>query len=86
MNIQDLKIRLTTNWSFLRLLYTAMGTFIMAQAIGNAEWVGIIFGGYFASMGLFGFGCASGNCYASNTTVPAKQNTSIDNIQFEEVK
>jgi hypothetical protein len=39
-----------------------LGLGIAIQAIFSREWIGIIFGGYFASMGLFGFGCAGGNC------------------------
>jgi len=32
--------------------------------LGLNETFGVFFGGYFASMGIFAFGCAAGNCYA----------------------
>jgi hypothetical protein len=57
-----MKQRILTNWSFVRALYLILGLGIAIQAIFSREWIGIIFGGYFASMGLFGFGCAGGNC------------------------
>ena len=54
--------RLTSGWNFRRILYVAMGAIIMTQAIGDKQWFGVFFGAYFASMGLFAFGCAGGNC------------------------
>jgi len=32
--------------------------------LGLNETFRVLFGGYFASMGIFAFGCAAGNCYA----------------------
>jgi hypothetical protein len=49
----------------------------------SQQWFGVVFGGYFASMGLFAFGCAAGNC----ATEPLqKSNTTIEDVKFEEVK
>jgi hypothetical protein len=46
------------------------------------QWFGVVFGGYFASMGLFAFCCAAGNC----ATEPLqKSNTTIEDVKFEEV-
>lgn len=51
------------------------------------EWMGALLGTYFASMGLFAFGCAGGqsyggNCY-SNTAITAKKS---EQVEYEEVK
>jgi len=50
--------------------------------------MGVVFGGYFASMGLFAFGCASGSCFGgvrkmSNSQKPSEDTIDVD---FEEVK
>jgi hypothetical protein len=39
-----------------------MGVLVGIQSIYNQQWFGLAFGAYFASMGLFAFGCAAGNC------------------------
>jgi hypothetical protein len=49
----------------------------------SQQWFGVVFGGYFASMGLFAFGCAAGNCAAEPLQ---KSNTTIEDVKFEEVK
>jgi hypothetical protein len=57
-----MKNRLLTNWTFTRVLYLTMGVLVGIQSIYNQQWFGLAFGAYFASMGLFAFGCAAGNC------------------------
>ncbi len=57
-----MKERILTNWTFMRGFYLVVGLYIVTQSVLNQEWFGVAFGGYFASMGLFAFGCASGNC------------------------
>ena len=42
------------------------------QTVMSPEWPGDLFGGYFAPMGLFTFGCASGDCFSGNCTVDSK--------------
>lgn len=78
-----MKERILTNWTFTRVLYLVMGLSIGALSIINAEWLGLAFGAYFATMGLFAFACASGNC-----GIEPKQNksSSAQDIVFEEVK
>jgi hypothetical protein len=39
-----------------------MGLLIGIHSAMNMEWMGAILGAYFASMGLFAFGCAGGQC------------------------
>jgi hypothetical protein len=86
-----MKERLLTNWTFARALYLIMGIMIIVQTAMSHQWIGVAFGGYFASMGLFAFGCASGNCAGGSCATESKQksnlnNTSIQDVEFEEVK
>lgn len=55
------------NWNVRRTIYVLVGIFIIVQSVMISQWFGLIFGGYFTAMGLFGFGCASGNCAVNNT-------------------
>lgn len=80
-----MKERILTGWTFTRVLYLVMGSFIVADAIATHQWLMLGFGLYFAAMGVFAFGCAAGNCYTGYNNTPAKTND-VENIQFEEVK
>lgn len=57
-----MKDRILKGWNFRRVLYIAMGAFITGQAILTQQYFIVLFGLYFASMGVFNFGCASGVC------------------------
>jgi hypothetical protein len=57
-----MKDRLLKGWTFIRVFYLAMGLIIATHSAMNMEWMGAVLGAYFASMGLFSFGCASGQC------------------------
>ena len=81
-----MKERLTTGWNFQRIIYLVIGIFILIQSLIELHWMGILFGSYFASMGLFAFGCASGNCFVSTCETPVSKQNSIDKVEFEEVK
>jgi len=83
-----MKERILTNWTFMRALYLVMGVAVIVQSVMSQQWFGVVFGGYFASMGLFAFGCAAGNCFGGNcATEPKQQSTSaIQDVDFEEVK
>ena len=61
-----MKERILTNWTFTRAFYLIVGIFVVIQSFMGQQWLGIAFGGYFAAMGLFAFGCASGNCFGGN--------------------
>ncbi len=83
-----MKQRMLTGWSVPRVLYLLLGGIVVAQAVTEHQWIGAVFGGYFAAMGLFNFGCAAGGCYG---TVPAPQpkrgeRSDVSNIEFEEIK
>lgn len=49
-----------TGWTLTRAIYLVIGLVFIIDSIINLQWFGIMFGGYFASMGLFNFGCAAG--------------------------
>jgi hypothetical protein len=83
-----MKQRILTNWTFARALFLVVGITVIVQSVLSQQWFGVVFGGYFASMGLFAFGCAAGNCYGGNcaTEPQQKSNTTIQDVEFEEVK
>jgi hypothetical protein len=82
-----MKERILTGWTINRALYLIMGISIIVQAATSQQWFGVALGGYFASMGLFAFGCASGNCFnVSAATQPQRQSVAIQDVEFEEVK
>lgn len=83
-----MKKRIFTNWTLIRVLFLAMGIFVIIESIVSQNWLGILFGGYFASMGLFAIGCVGGNCFGGDCYIePSKKSfDSSDEIEFEEIK
>lgn len=83
-----MKERILNNWTVMRVLYVIIGLYIIAEAINTGQWFGIVFGTYFAAMGVFAFGCAAGNCYGGNcATQPiTKPKQSLEEVDFEEIK
>lgn len=65
--------RILTGWNFLRVIYVLLGSMVIVQSALAKQWAGLIFGIYFASMGLFAFGCAAGNCFGGKCTVEPDQ-------------
>ncbi|MEY3051425.1 MAG: hypothetical protein RLY31_1210 [Bacteroidota bacterium] len=57
-----MKERILTGWTYTRVIYLLLGMLITVQSAMDRQWVGVAFGLYFSSMGLFAFGCAAGNC------------------------
>jgi hypothetical protein len=80
-----MKERILTNWTWTRVAFLLLGTFVIIQALAGQQWFVVLWGAYFASMGLFGFGCASGACAVSGTFTPTDTKTASP-IKFEEVK
>lgn len=77
-----MKQRVLTGWNLRRVAYLLVGLAIMANAIMVQEWWGLLLGGYFASMGIFAFGCAGGACSGDvcDTTKPDRnQNFVVKN-------
>ncbi|WP_017258980.1 hypothetical protein [Pedobacter arcticus] len=83
-----MKQRILTGWTFGRGVYLVLGLVIVIQSAWNGQWLGVLFGGYFASMGLFAFGCAAGNCFGGSCRVETKANANnnVKDVNFEEVK
>lgn len=83
-----MKERILTQWTLPRALFLIMGIMVIVQSVMSHQWFGVLFGGYFASMGLFAFGCASGGCFGGNcaTEPKGKSNATIEEVDFEEVK
>ena len=83
-----MKERILTNWTLTRVLYLVMGTYIIVQSVLEQQRIGILLGGYFASMGLFAFGCAAGNCGVGRYSEGRKDQGMDDfgAVVFEEVK
>jgi len=78
-----MKTRMFTGWTMTRVLYLLAGSALITESVISRQWFGVVFGIYFASMGLFAFGCAAGNCYAE----PVASHTNADKeIEFEEIK
>lgn len=75
-----MKERLLTQWTLSRALFLIMGIMVIAQSVMSHQWLGILIGGYFASMGLFAFGCASGGCFAGSCETPPRKESN-DSVQ-----
>ncbi|MBS1764091.1 MAG: hypothetical protein JSS90_03875 [Bacteroidetes bacterium] len=80
-----MKERLFTGWNIQRAIYVLLGGTIIIQSAMQHEWFGLLIGGYFASMGLFAFGCAAGNCFNGNCTTNAN-NTTATKEEIQQVK
>lgn len=79
--------RILSKWTFQRALYFLLGVAIVIQAITERQWIGVLFGGYFTSMGLFAFGCAAGKCYPVNQKATKQTGSGeFHDIEFEEIK
>lgn len=79
-----MKNRILTGWNVRRAIYLIMGIMIMVQAWQENQWMLSVFGGYFATMGLFALGCAGSNCVINTASKYSKNE--IKKIEFEEVK
>lgn len=80
--------RILSNWTLTRVLFLGLGIVTIIQSVKSHQWFGLAFGGYFASMGLFAFGCASGNCVGESceSAHPLQGSDINQPVHFEEVK
>ena len=84
-----MKSRILYGWNARRALYSLGGIAIIVYAIMAKEWWGALLGGYFTVMGVFNFGCASGNCgYLPDRKRYGHKDTAagLEEVNFEEVK
>ncbi|MFI5153763.1 MAG: hypothetical protein ACHQET_10550 [Chitinophagales bacterium] len=82
-----MKERILNGWNLQRAIYVALGGYMIVQSIMEKQWIGALLGVYFASMGIFAFGCAAGNCYAGRPDYKPKQKSQneIAPPEFEEI-
>lgn len=86
-NYGNMMERVFTKWTVIRVLFLFLGIYVIVHSILNKEWIGVAFGGYFASMGLFAFGCAGGACFGAACSLPSEEmkKTNREDIEFEEL-
>jgi len=70
-----MKDRILTGWNVQRIFYLIAGGGMIAISVSDRQWFGVVFGLYFAAMGLFAFGCASGNCFGGTCKTDTKPDT-----------
>ena len=61
--------RILTGWTWIRGAFLFLGLWMIIQTALEGEWLGIILGLWLSIMGLFGLGCAAGNCFNGNCEV-----------------
>jgi hypothetical protein len=83
-----MKARIFSNWTFTRALYLLIGGAVIIQSVMSQQWFGLALGGYLAAMGLFSFGCASGNCFNAKQVLEPEIKSEEGDLHpdFEEVK
>ena len=79
----DIKTRITTGWTLQRFAFLAIGLWLGISAAMEQQWGGVLFGSYFAAMGLFALGCASGNC---GVAAPRENTLKDETVTYEELK
>ncbi len=85
--MENFKQRILSGWTFTRILYLGIGITLIIDSAKSQQWFAVLFGVYFSSMGLFAFGCASGNCFNGNSKTTNSTNiTPVSEIEFEELK
>ncbi len=82
-----MKDRIFKNWTIFRAFYLVLGLYIAVSSAIHYEWLGTLFGAYFASMGIFAFGCAAGQCAGGNchNNNPLPKNE-LDIVEYDDVK
>lgn len=79
--------RMTTGWSFIRILRLIMGTAGLIFAIRNHDILLGLAGGLLLLMAVFNFGCcAVGGCSVPTNNTKMKNNSKKpENISYEEI-
>lgn len=78
-----MKERVLTGWTFTRALYVLIGVLVSIDSAMQQQWFAVAFGAYFASMGIFGFGCAGGVCRGGTVH---KQQVTKDTTEIQEAE
>lgn len=78
--------RVLTGWTFIRALYLVIGGFVLAQAVIEGQWPGLLLGGYFTSMAVFNYGCAAGACAVPyNQPKMQPKPVEVEDAEYEEI-
>ena len=70
-----MKKRIMTGWTWMRGALLFIGMWMIIQTALEGQWIGIFLGSWLAIMGLFGLGCAAGNCFNSSCEVNNENGT-----------
>jgi disulfide bond formation protein DsbB len=62
-----MKKRLLYGWNMQRITFFLIGVILLVHTIMDQQYIGVFLGIYITAMGLFGFGCAVGNCSLDQT-------------------
>lgn len=84
-----MKNRILKNWTIIRVLYVVIGGYTAFSAFIDNQWAFVLIGALFGTMGIFGLGCAGGNCPTNfKPTNPEEENKNKETIevQYEEIK
>ena len=73
-----MKDRIMTGWTIQRAFYLIAGGGMVIMSAVDHQWAGALIGVYFAAMGLFAFGCASGNCLGGECKTDMKPEIPVD--------
>lgn len=83
-----MKNRILKNWTIIRVLYVAIGGYTAVSAFMDGQWAFVVMGALFGAMGIFGLGCAGGNCQTNFDSKDSEENSNKETIevQYEEIK
>lgn len=86
--INDLRQRLTTGWTFLRVIRLALALIITAEAWSSSEILFAVLGGFLAFQAIFNYGCcgAAGCDIDHGRAKPKSLNHTSEVTTFEEIK
>ena len=86
--LENLKNRLLTGWTLMRIIRLGLASLIMVQAITNNEIVFAIIGGVLLFQAAFNYGCCgTSGCDINHSENKSKSlNQNQNNITYTEVK
>ncbi len=85
--LNNLRQRLTTGWTFLRIVRLALALFITAGAWNNSEILFAVLGGFLAFQAIFNYGCCgTSGCDINHRRSKAKSSDPAQEVTtFEEI-
>lgn len=80
--LKDLKYRLTTGWTFMRVLRALLALFVLVFSFIQADTLLMLGGGFLTMQAALNVGC----CGADGCAVYPQKNEVEKTVQFEEIK